>query len=176
MKDLAASLASPRVDSSALGATSFDFGGLEMTLAGAALVVLLLLLVVWRKGRPFAAGHVFRASRLSSGNRLFPTQVQITPTAVVHFTPQWFGRVEHSIHIAHVASVRIDTNLLFSDVSIETSGGTSAVACHGHRKRDAVKMKRLIEEYQSAYYTHSCPTSPPTSPPTLSTPTDPADR
>ncbi len=152
------------MDPADLSTTPFDIGGLEMALGGVAVVVLLLLLVVWRKGRPFAEGNVFRASRLSGGNRLFPTQVQITPTAVVHYTPQWFGKIEHSIHIAHVSSVRIDTNLLFSDVSIETSGGTSPVACHGHRKGDAVAMKRLIEEYQSAYYTHH-PPSPPPSPP-----------
>jgi|CXWL01.1.fsa_nt_gi hypothetical protein len=115
-------------------------------------VLLALGLVVWRKGQPFASGPVFRASRLSQGNRLFPTQVQITPAAVVHFTPQWIGRREHSIHIAHVSSVTIDTNLLFSDVFIETSGGTSPVACHGHSKRDAIEMKRLIEHYQSLYY------------------------
>ena len=74
--------------------------------------------------------HVFRASRLSSGNRLFPTQVQITPTAIVHHTPRWVGRTEHSIHVAHVASVRVDTGMLFSDVYIETSGGASPVKCH----------------------------------------------
>ena len=82
---------------------------------GAALLVLVVLLVIWRKGRPFAPGDVFRASRLSGGNRLFPTQVLISPTSVVHFTPEWFGRLEHSMHMAHVASVRIDTNLMFSD-------------------------------------------------------------
>ena len=107
---------------------------------------------VWRKGRPFAQGDVFRASRLSSGNRLFPTQVLITPTAVVHYTPEVFGRKEHSIHIVHVASVSIDTNLLFSNVLIETSGGTTPVECHGHRKSDAVRMKELIEQHQTQYY------------------------
>jgi hypothetical protein len=129
--------------------------------AGVALVFLLLLFVIWRKGRPFATGYVFRASRLSSGNRLFPTQVQITPTTIVHYTPHWFGRSEHSIHVAHVASVRIDTGFLFSDVYIETSGGASPVKCHGHRKRDAVEMQRLIEQFQSAYYRQQPPQPPP---------------
>jgi len=117
-----------------------------------AAVAIGLLLVIWRKGRPFATGHVFRASRLSAGNRLFPTQVQITPTAIVHHTPHWFGRSEHSIHVAHVASVRVDTGFVFSDVYIETSGGASPVQCHGHRKRDALEMQRLIEQFQSSYY------------------------
>lgn len=114
----------------------------------------------WQKGRPFAPGEVFRASRLSQGNRLFPTQVLISPTSVVHYIPQWVGRLEHSIHMAHVASVRIDTNLMFSDVYIETTGGASPIHCRGHRKRDAVRMKQLIEEYQSAYYRGGAPRVP----------------
>jgi hypothetical protein len=124
------------------------------TIAGitAALLVLVLLFVVWKKGRPFTSGDVFRASRLSAGNHLFPTQVLIKPTSVVHYTPEWFGRLEHSMHMAHVASVRIDTNLMFSDVFIETTGGASPIRCHGHRKADAIRMKELIERYQTDYY------------------------
>lgn len=121
-------------------------------LAAVLLIALIVLVVIWKKGRPFAPGDVFRASRLSSGNRLFPTQVLISPTSVVHYTPQWFGRLEHSMHMAHVASVRIDTNLMYSDVYIETTGGASPICCHGHRKADAVRMKALIEQYQTDYY------------------------
>lgn len=134
-------------------------------IAGLALVVVGLLFVVWKKGRPFAAGEVFRASRLSSGNRVFPTQVLISPTSVVHYTPEWFGRLEHSMHMAHVASVRIDTNLLFSDVYIETTGGASPIRCHGHRKGDAVRMKELIEQYQTEYYRGRGPAAPASTPP-----------
>ena len=46
----------------------------------------------------------------------------------------------------------IDTNLFFSNVVIETSGGSEPVRCHGHHKRDAIEMKRLINEYQTQYY------------------------
>jgi hypothetical protein len=35
---------------------------------------------------------------------------------------------------------------------IESSGGIEPVRCHGHRKRDAVAMKQLIEQFQSDYY------------------------
>lgn len=120
-------------------------------LAAAALGVAVALFLWW-KGQPFADGVVFRASRLSRGNRLFPTQVLITPTAVVHYTPEPIGRKEHSIHIAHVASVSIDTNMFFSNVIIETSGGTEPVRCHGHYKGDAIRMKQLIEQHQTQYY------------------------
>ena len=121
----------------------------------AAVIILIALWYVWRKGRRFTTGDVFRASRMSAGNRLFPTQVAITPQSVIHYTPQWIGKLEHSIHMAHVASVRIDTNMLFSDVFIETTGGVNPIRCAGHRKKDAVRMKALIEEYQTGYYRQS---------------------
>ena len=111
-----------------------------------------IALLVWRKGRPFAPGDVFRASRVSEGNRLFPTQVLITPTSVVQYKPRWFGRQEETIHMAHIASVKIDTGVVLSNVLIETSGGASPIKCHGHRKRDAVRMKALIEGHQNEYY------------------------
>ncbi len=127
--------------------------GLWIPVAGGLAAILVALgLFFWWKGQPFAEGDVFRASRISRGNRFFPTQVLVTPTAVVHYTPEVFGRKEHSIHIVHVASVSIDTNLLLSDVIIETSGGSTPVTCHGHRKADAVRMKQLIETYQTAIY------------------------
>jgi hypothetical protein len=124
----------------------------------AAAIVAILALWVWRKGRPFAAGDVFGASRLSSGNHLFPTQVLITPTSVVQYTPRWIGRQEETIHMAHIASVKIDTGMLLSNVLIETSGGSTPIMCHGHRKGDAVRMKTLIEGYQTEYYRGSRPT------------------
>lgn len=117
-----------------------------------AAIILIAGWFLWRKSRRFAQGEVFRASRFSAGNRIFPCQVLISPQAVVHYTPQWIGKYEHSIHMAHIASVRIDTNLLFSDVMIETTGGQSPIHCRGHHKGDAVRMKALIEEFQSAYY------------------------
>jgi hypothetical protein len=130
--------------------------------AGVVLVVVVaVLLWIWRKGRPFAPGDVFRASRLSAGNHLFPTQVLITPTSVVQFTPRWLGRQEETIHMAHLSSVKIDTGLLFSNVLIETSGGSHPIRCHGHRKADATKMKRLIERYQTAYYRGPDASAPP---------------
>ena len=132
--------------------TGFWSGGATPALAVAAVVVVLLVGFFWFKGRRIPGEHVFRASRFSRGNFWFPTQVSVTATSVVHYTPELFGGREQSMHLAHVASVLIDRNLFFSDVMIETSGGASPVRCHGHRKADALEMKRLIEEFQSRHY------------------------
>jgi hypothetical protein len=115
-------------------------------------VVALVIAFFWYKGRPVPGPHVFRASRMSRGNLLFPAQVAVTPSSVVFYKPAAVGGREQSIHLAHVASVRIDRNLFFADVMIESSGGIEPVRCHGHRKRDAVAMKQLIEQFQSDYY------------------------
>lgn len=131
--------------------------------AVAAAALLIPALFFWFKGRPFATGDIFRASRWSSGNRLFPTQVLITPAAVVHYTPQVVGKREQSIHLAHVSSVGIDTGLFLSNVIIETSGGAAPIRCHGHRKRDAIRMKALIEEHQTTYYRRGKDATPHTS-------------
>ena len=115
-------------------------------------IVALVAWVAVAKGRPFMAGDVFRASRLSAGNRLFPTQVAITKDSVIQYKPQWIGHSEEVIHIAHVASVKIATGVMLSDIEIETSGGSDPIRCHGHHKGDAVTMKSLIEQYQGTYY------------------------
>jgi len=147
--------------------TSMDpmTGTILVMVAGIVVVLLMtFLLIMFWKSRPFADGDVFVASRLSRGNHLFPTQVLISPQSVVHYTPQWIGRYEHSIHMAHVPSVRIDTHLFFSDVYVETTGGATSIHCKGHRKADAVRMKELIERYQSDYYRagrQAAPATPP---------------
>ena len=117
-----------------------------------AALVVILVWVILRKGRRLPGEHVFKASRLSRGNRIFPAQVTITKDSITLYEPQLIGRVEKSIHMAHVSSIKIDTNLIFSDVLIETTGGHHPMVCHGHTKGDAVEIKKLIEQMQSERY------------------------
>ncbi len=93
--------------------------------------------------------ETFRASRWTRGNRLFPTVIEVTEQAVIRRKRSWFTSNEMSIHLSRVASVRIDTGLVWSDILIESTGGTDPLESHGHRKAHARRIKELIEVAQS---------------------------
>ena len=92
----------------------------------------------------------FKASRFTKGNFLFPTVIEVTDTAVVRRLRRWFTVNEMSIHLQRVASVRIETGLMWSDILIESTGGSDSIASHGHTKSDAKRIKELIEAAQSS--------------------------
>ena len=94
------------------------------------------------------ASEIFKASRLTRGNFLFPTFIEVTDKAVIRHKRSWLSRDEMSISITKVASVHIKTGLLWSDILIESSGGTDPLASRGHRKADARRIRELIEEAQ----------------------------
>jgi hypothetical protein len=90
----------------------------------------------------------FHASRFTRGNRLFRTVIEVTDKSVTRRKRSWFSRDEISVSIAKVASVHIKTGLLWSEIRIESSGGTDPMVSHGHRKGDALRIKELIEQHQ----------------------------
>src|SRR3989454_1952378 len=91
----------------------------------------------------------FQASRWTRGNFLFPTSIEVSDKAVVRRKRSWFSRDEISISVQKIASVHIKTGLVWSDLLIESSGGTDPLSSHGHRKADARRIKELIDEYQA---------------------------
>jgi hypothetical protein len=93
----------------------------------------------------------FVASRWTSGNHLFPTVIEVTDTAVVRRKRSWFTSNEMSIHLQRVASVRIETGIFWSDILVESTGGTDPLTSHGHRKIDAQRIKALIEAAQTQH-------------------------
>jgi len=90
----------------------------------------------------------FQASRFTRGNRLFPTVIEVSDKSVIRRKRSWFSRDEISVSITKVASVHIKTGLLWSEIRIESSGGTDPMVSHGHRKSDALRIKELIEQHQ----------------------------
>ena len=100
------------------------------------------------QSQPSAAGETFTASRWTRGNLIFPTRIVVSPLHVSRVKPQWFSKTEESIAISQVASVQIQTGIIWSRISIDSTGGTDPITSHGHRKRDALRIRELIETYQ----------------------------
>jgi len=92
--------------------------------------------------------EIFRASRWTRGNHLFPTIIEVTDRAVIRHKRSWFRKDLISFSISKVASVHIKTGLLWSDILIESSGGSDPLASHGHSKADAQRIRALVEAAQ----------------------------
>jgi hypothetical protein len=90
----------------------------------------------------------FKASRWTHDNHLFPTVIEVTDKAVIRHKRSWFSKDEISISISKVASVHIKTGLIWSDILIESSGGSDPLASHGHAKADAQRIRALVEQAQ----------------------------
>jgi hypothetical protein len=106
--------------------------------------------VNYGRNRPFTKDvPVFRASRWTKGNHIWPTQVAIFPNRVERYTPRLLGHFGEVIGISQVASVSVDSGLIFGDVIIETTGGSQPIRCHGHRRGDAEAIRRAITEAQA---------------------------
>jgi hypothetical protein len=93
--------------------------------------------------------ETFSASRWTQGNFLFPTRLVVSPQRVIRTKSRLFGSNEESIPISKVASVHISTGVFWSEIVIESTGGTDPITSHGHRKRDAQRIRDLIETYQA---------------------------
>jgi hypothetical protein len=91
----------------------------------------------------------FTASRWTSGNFWFPTRLIVSPQRVSRVKPRFFGSNEESMAISKVASVHISTGIVWSEIVIESTGGTDPITSHGHRKADAQRIRELIEAYQA---------------------------
>jgi len=96
-----------------------------------------------------SAAQTFTASRWTQGNFFFPTRLIISPQRVARVKSRLFGSNEESIGMTKIASVHISTGVFWSEIVIESTGGTDPITSHGHRKADAQRIRDLIETYQS---------------------------
>ena len=92
--------------------------------------------------------ETFAASRWTRGNFFFPTRIEVSPERVLRVKPRWFGSTEESIPMSKVASVQIAKGLFFAEIRIDSTGGTNPILSHGHRRKDAERIRALIEQHQ----------------------------
>jgi hypothetical protein len=92
----------------------------------------------------------FKASRWTRGNRLFPTYIEVSDKSISRRKRSWFRIDEISISLSKVASVHIKTGMIWSEIRIESSGGSDPLTSHGHTKADALRIKELVENAQAS--------------------------
>ena len=95
------------------------------------------------------SAETFTASRWTQGNFLFPTRLVVSALRVSRVKSRWFGSNDESIAISKIASVHISTGMVWSEIRIESTGGTDPITSYGHRKADAQRIRDLIETYQA---------------------------
>ena len=87
----------------------------------------------------------FVASRLSSGNKIFPAEIYFDPAGVTIKIPGLFSGETKHFDYDHIASVEIDTPLIgFSKITI-FAGGTMMEAS-GFTKAEVKEIKEGIEK------------------------------
>ena len=86
----------------------------------------------------------FTASRLTSGNKMFPAVITVDQIGVTIKMPSLFSGSEKTIPFSRISSVNIDCPLIgFSTIIIETTG-EGAITAHGFTKKEVLRMKDLI--------------------------------
>lgn len=113
-------------------------------------VSIVFILMSSTGANPVASEETFSASRWTKGNLFFPTRIVVNTLRVSRVKRRLFGSNEESISISQVASVKISTGVLWSDIVIASTGGTDPIVSHGHRKGDAVRIRDLVESFQTA--------------------------
>jgi Bacterial PH domain len=93
--------------------------------------------------------RTFTASRWAGGAFFFPAKIELAPGGVRYTKRGMIGSNEELIHFTHIASVRLSRGLLYTTLSIETSGGSAPIVITGLRPSDAKEIRDAIEAAQA---------------------------
>ncbi len=87
---------------------------------------------------------IFIASRLTTGNKLFPSRISIEENGVTLKIPGLFSGNEKTVPYTRISSVDIICPFIgFSTIVISTTGEGN-IRAHGFLKNEVVRMKELI--------------------------------
>ena len=88
--------------------------------------------------------EIFIASRLTGGNKIFPTRISIDQNGVTLKIPGLFSGNEKTVPYTRISSVDIFCPFIgYSTITIETTGEGS-IKAHGFKKNEVKRMKELI--------------------------------
>jgi hypothetical protein len=84
------------------------------------------------------------ASRLTEGNRLFPTQIIINDFGVTVKMPSLFSGKEQKIPFSRISSVNIECPFVgYSKIHIESTG-EGQISAYGFLRIEVIEMKEQI--------------------------------
>ena len=92
---------------------------------------------------------IYKASRLTSGNRIFPTSLNVEGHQITYRKRRWFGSTEETINVDHISSVRAQHGMMFSSITIESSGGSQPIQITGLSNGDAREIENAIKLTQA---------------------------
>jgi uncharacterized membrane protein YdbT with pleckstrin-like domain len=88
--------------------------------------------------------EIFIASRLTAGNKLFPSKIIIDQKGVTLKIPGLFSGNEKTVPYNRISSVNIICPFIgYSTITIETTGEGS-IKAYGFTKSEVTRMKELI--------------------------------
>ncbi|MEO5904959.1 MAG: PH domain-containing protein, partial [Gemmatimonadaceae bacterium] len=91
---------------------------------------------------------IYKSSRLTSGNRIFRTSLDVEGHQITYRKSRWLGSTEETINVDHISSVRAQHGLMFSSITIESSGGSQPIVITGLSKGDAREIEAAIKAAQ----------------------------
>lgn len=92
---------------------------------------------------------IYRSSRLTSGNRIFPSSLEVEGHQITYRKRRWFGSTEETINCDHISSMRASHGMVFSSVTIESSGGSQPIVVNGLHKGDARALEEAVRATQA---------------------------
>jgi hypothetical protein len=90
----------------------------------------------------------FSASRLTSGNLIFPARVSVESDGIHYSKSRLLGATEETINFRQISSLRLETGVFFCTITIETSGGSQPVIIRGLWKDDGRRIRDAVQKVQ----------------------------
>lgn len=90
----------------------------------------------------------YQSSRWTAGNLFFKDALVLASDGIIFKKGNLFGSREEHISYNAVASFRINNGILFSDVLIETTGGSQPIIVNGLWKTEAKEIQDTLRAFQ----------------------------
>jgi hypothetical protein len=91
---------------------------------------------------------IYHASRLTRGNRVFPASITVDGNQIRYHKSRMVRSTEETINCQHVSSVRATHGMIWSNLTIETSGGSQPIQINGLSRSEAEAIEAAVKEAQ----------------------------